>query len=82
MGSGSENLVSDNGILRKLTPLECERLQGFPDNWTDVPYKGKTHCPKGKRYEALGNAIAVPVLEWIFKRMGMVENLLNNMEEI
>lgn len=82
LGSGSENLVSDNGILRKLTPLECERLQGFPDNWTDVPYKGKTHCPKGKRYEALGNAIAVPVLEWIFKRMGMVENLLNNMEEI
>lgn len=74
LGGGSENLVSDNGILRKLTPLECERLQGFLDNWTDVPYKGKTHCPKGKRYEALGNAIAVPVLKWIFKRMDTVEN--------
>lgn len=81
LGGGSENLVSVNDVLRKLTPIECERLQGFPDKWTDVPYRGKEHSPKAKRYEALGNAIAVPVLKWIFNRMDIVENLLKHIEK-
>lgn len=81
LGGGSENLVSVNDVLRKLTPIECERLQGFPDQWTDVPYRGKEHSPKTKRYEALGNAIAVPVLKWIFNRMDIVENLLKHIEK-
>ena len=75
MGTGGNNipLINNNKIIRKITPLECERLQGFPDNWTDVPYKGKEHSPLSKRYEALGNSIAVPVLKWIFKRMEMLK---------
>lgn len=78
MGTGGNNIpvtVTDLS-LRKLTPLECERLQGFPDNYTNIPYKNKEHSPLGKRYEAIGNAIAVPVLRWIFNRMDIVESLL------
>lgn len=71
---GSENYVIQNLFVRKLTPLECERLQGLPDNYTDIPYKGKPNSPLSKRYEAIGNSIAVPVLEWIFKRMEKVTN--------
>jgi len=53
--------------VRKLTPLECERLQGFPDNWTKIPYKGKEakNCPTSPRYKALGNSMAVPVMRFI-----------------
>lgn len=75
---GSENFVIQNMIVRKLSPLECERLQGFPDNYTDIPYKGKSHSPLSKRYEALGNAIAVPVLRWIFYRINEVQGLQKN----
>jgi DNA (cytosine-5)-methyltransferase 1 len=50
------------GIVRRLTPVECERLQGFPDNWTD----GQAD---GSRYKQMGNAVAVPVVEWIISRM-------------
>ena len=82
LGSGSENLVSDNCILRKLTPLECERLQGFPDNYTDIPYKGKKHSPLYKRYEAIGNSMAVPVIEWILKRITIVDNCKNELSRI
>lgn len=63
-------------VLRRLTPLECERLQGFPDNYTNVPYRGKPSSPKTRRYEALGNSIAVPVLKWIFNRIQLMEDLL------
>jgi DNA (cytosine-5)-methyltransferase 1 len=50
------------GIVRRLTPVECERLQGFPDNWTD----GQADS---NRYKQMGNAVAVPVVEWIISRM-------------
>lgn len=50
--------------VRRLTPTECERLQGFPDGWTDVPYRGKP-AADGPRYKALGNSMAVPVMRWI-----------------
>lgn len=58
-------------VVRKLTPTECERLQGFPDDYTKVPYKGKTadDCPDTPRYKALGNSMAVPVMRWIFERL-------------
>lgn len=75
-GGGSESIVSDGHILRRLTPVECERLQGFPDNYTNIPYNGKTDSPKSKRYMALGNSIAVPVLKWIFDRIELMETLI------
>ena len=56
-------------VIRRLTPLECERLQGFPDGWTDIPYKGREYPPDGLRYRALGNSMAVPVMRWIGERM-------------
>lgn len=62
-------------IVRRLTPKECERLQGFPDDWTKIPYRGKPadECPDGPRYKAIGNSMAVPVMRWIFERMEKVE---------
>jgi DNA (cytosine-5)-methyltransferase 1 len=60
--------------VRRLTPVECERLQGFPDNYTDIQPKGKA-TPDGPRYKALGNSMAVPVMAWIGKRIQEVENL-------
>ena len=61
--------------VRRLTPVECERLQGFPDNWSRIPWKGKpeTECPDGPRYKACGNSMAVPVMRWIGKRILEVE---------
>ena len=56
--------------VRKLTPMECERLQGFPDNYTNI----KENCPDGPRYKAMGNSMAVPVMQWIGKRIQMVED--------
>jgi len=58
-----------NTVVRRLTPIECERLQGFPDGWTDIPWNGKEHAPDSRRYKALGNSFAVPVVHWIGKRM-------------
>lgn len=51
--------------VRRLLPIEYERLQGFPDDWTLVP-----GASDAKRYKALGNAVAVPVIEWIGRRLG------------
>lgn len=59
--------------VRRLTPRECERLQGFPDDYTDIPYRNKEHAPDGARYKALGNSMAVPVMRWIGERIHMVE---------
>jgi DNA (cytosine-5)-methyltransferase 1 len=58
--------------VRRLTPVECERLQGFPDNYTDIQPKGKA-TPDGPRYKALGNSMAVPVMAWIGERIAQVE---------
>lgn len=65
--------VSGGGMVRRLMPVECERLQGFPDGWTDVPYKGKDHAPDSPRYKALGNSMAVPVMAWIGRRIQQAE---------
>ncbi len=63
-------------VPRRLTPTECERLQGFPDGWTRIPYKGKPaeECPDGPRYKALGNSMAVPCMRWIGERIQAVED--------
>ena len=66
--------VNINMAVRRLSPKECERLQGFPDNYTDIMLKGKT-TPDGPRYKALGNSMAVPVMAWIGKRIQEVENI-------
>jgi site-specific DNA-cytosine methylase len=57
--------------VRRLTPVECERLQGFPDNYTAISWRGKSvdNCPDGPRYKALGNSWAVPVVRWIGRRI-------------
>ena len=63
--------VAMGKVLRRLTPLECERLQGFPDNHTRIPWRGKPaeECPDGHRYKAIGNSMAVPVMRWIGERI-------------
>ena len=60
-----------HGLVRRLTPIECERLQGFPDNHTQIPYRNKPaeQCPDGPRYAACGNSMAVPVMNWIGRRI-------------
>ena len=79
MGTGGGNVPmvmeeNENAVVRRLTPLECERLQGFPDGWTDIgtwtDTKGKTHKPSDTpRYKALGNSICLPFWEWLFSRI-------------
>ena len=76
--SNTQTLFSEEGggmVVRRLTPRECERLQGFPDDWTKIPYRGKPaeECPDGPRYKAIGNSMAVPVMRWIGERIAMAE---------
>jgi DNA (cytosine-5)-methyltransferase 1 len=70
--NGGENVLMKAMAVRRLTPVECERLQGFPDNYTDIKPKGKP-TPDGPRYKALGNSWAVPVARWIGERIMAVE---------
>ena len=63
-----------NLTVRRLTPRECERMQGFPDDYTDIPYRNKEHAPDGARYKALGNSMAVPVMRWIGEGIQLVED--------
>jgi DNA (cytosine-5)-methyltransferase 1 len=67
--------VAQASAVRRLTPRECERLQGFPDDYTAIPWrkKGSEDCPDGPRYKALGNSMAVPVMRWIGERIAAVE---------
>lgn len=76
--SNTQTLFSEEGgdmVVRRLTPRECERLQGFPSDWTKIPYRGKPadECPDGPRYKAVGNSMAVPVMRWIGKRIAMAD---------
>jgi DNA (cytosine-5)-methyltransferase 1 len=61
--------------VRRLTPVECERLQGFPDGYTNIPWRNKPESPDGPRYKAMGNSMAVPVMRWIGERIAAVETL-------
>lgn len=66
-----EAVADLTGVVRRLTPIECERLMGFADNYIQIPYRGKSaeQCPKTQRYKALGNSMAVPVMHWIGERI-------------
>jgi DNA (cytosine-5)-methyltransferase 1 len=77
------NKLLEAGKVRRLTPLECERLQGFPDNYTKIPYEGKPaeKCPDTPRYKAIGNSMAVPVMAWIAKRIELVDSLYEELIE-
>jgi len=68
---------ADRMAVRRLTPRECERLQGFPDDHTMIPWRNKPadQCPDGPRYKALGNSMAVPCMAWIGKRIDAVERI-------
>lgn len=69
--------VATSMQVRRLTPTECERLQGFPDDHTLIPWRNKPaeECPDGPRYKALGNSMAVPVMAWIGKRIASMNNV-------
>ena len=58
-----------NMAVRRLTPIECERLQGFPDDYTNIPWRKKPESPDGPRYKAMGNSMAVPCMKWIGQRI-------------
>ena len=71
--ANTQTLFADEGetmIVRRLTPLECERLQGYPDGWTDVP-----GASDSARYKALGNSVAIPCVEYLMQRVAMVITL-------
>ena len=70
-GAKQTNYVHENAVIRRLTPVECERLQGFEDNYTQIPWRGKDKedCPDSHRYKALGNAMSVPVIRFLGKNI-------------
>jgi len=70
--AGGQLAIATAWAVRRLTPRECERLQGFPDGYTDVPWRNKNWTPDGPRYKALGNSMAVNVMRWIGRRIQLV----------
>ena len=73
-GNQGGDIIQSAMQVRRLTPVECERLQGFPDGWTEVPHRGKP-AADGPRYKALGNSMAVPVMHWIGERIQAVDQI-------
>ena len=71
----AQTFVADSVKVRRLTPTECERLQGFPDGFTNVPWRKKDTSPEGLRYKALGNSMAVPCMQWIGDGIDLVDKL-------
>jgi DNA (cytosine-5)-methyltransferase 1 len=76
-GGRVDGVMTTQMAVRRLTPRECERLQGFPDDYTLVEYRGKL-AADGPRYKALGNSMAVPVMHWIGRRIAAVDQVLHN----
>ena len=79
-GGGDKPHAMTGMAVRRLTPRECERLQGFPDDWTKVP-NGKGEMADGPRYKMCGNSMAVPVMRWIGERIDMVEAILEGLKD-
>ena len=72
MDQGGGMATMTDHVVRRLTPMECERLQGFPDGWTQYRVdekKGLIEQADSSRYKQMGNAVAVPVVEWIIERI-------------
>lgn len=78
--AGGQIAIAGASAVRRLTPRECERLQGFPDDYTAVPYRGKP-AADGPRYRALGNSMAVPCMAWLGQRIAAVDALANDEQE-
>lgn len=78
LSTTKRDAVQTGMAVRRLTPRECERLMGFPDDYTLIPWRGKAAelCPDGNRYHALGNSWAVPVARWIGERIDAVDAIL------
>ena len=74
-GNRQPCFVEKKSVIRRLTPIETERLQGLPDNYTQIPYNGKPKedCPISKRYEACGRAMSINVMEHLGTRIKMVQ---------
>jgi DNA (cytosine-5)-methyltransferase 1 len=72
-GGSSRSYVADGWAVRRLTPRECERLQGMPDDWTLVPRRNGKLAADAPRYSAIGNSMAVNVMRWIGRRIESVE---------
>ncbi len=74
---GGAPQVARRMSVRRLMPRECERLQGFPDDWTRIPWRGRPaeECPDGPRYKAIGNSMAVPVMRWLGERIAMADGI-------
>lgn len=74
-GNG-HSMVGTAMSVRRLTPTECERLQGFPDGYTAIPWRRKPadQCPDGPRYKALGNSMATNCMEWIGERIRLIDS--------
>jgi DNA (cytosine-5)-methyltransferase 1 len=70
----AQTFIANQTAVRRLTPIECERLQGFPDDYTNIPWRGKGESPDSLRYKAMGNSMAVPCMNWIGQRIQMVED--------
>ena len=64
--------MANHMAVRRLTPIECERLQGFPDDYTNIPWRKKLESPDGVRYKCMGNSMAVPVMKWIGKKIAQI----------
>lgn len=78
-GAKQQTYALHQMAVRRLTPRECERLMGYPDDYTLVPWRGKL-APDGPRYKALGNSMAVPVVRWIGQRIQAVSDALKIIE--
>lgn len=76
-GGSSRSYLASPWSVRRLTPIECERLQGFPDGYTDVAPQGRNQTPDGPRYKALGNSMAVNVMGWIGERIALVDSIVS-----
>jgi DNA (cytosine-5)-methyltransferase 1 len=79
-GMKQTSYVRQSSAVRRLTPRECERLQGLPDDYTLIPWR-KGVAPDGPRYKALGNSMAVPVMTWIGRRIAAVEAITQHQRE-
>jgi len=79
-GMGVGAIAYGPTVVRRLTPRECERLQGFPDDWTRIAWRGKPaeQCPDSPRYRAMGNSMAVPVMRWIGQRIDAADSVDTN----
>ena len=72
VGIPSPPAIQQEATVRRLTPMECERLMGWPDGWTDIPWNKKDHAPDSRRYAACGNGVVAPVAYWIGARLAEV----------